>query len=44
MTICTRFGRVLKNPRVHGFGYYRNKPVPINPPGIDLCPLTNPWV
>jgi hypothetical protein len=36
MTICTRFGRFKK----HGFGYYRNKPVPMNPSGIDLCPLT----
>jgi hypothetical protein len=32
----------LKNPRVHGFGYYMNKPVLINPSGIDLYPLTNP--
>jgi hypothetical protein len=34
----------FKNPLVHGFGYYRNKLVPINPLGTDLCPLTNPWV
>jgi hypothetical protein len=34
----------LRLLRVHGFGYYRNKPVPMNPLGIHLCPLTNPWV
>jgi hypothetical protein len=30
MIICTRFGRVLKNSWVHGFGYYRNKHVTMN--------------
>jgi hypothetical protein len=27
-----------------GVVVYRNKPVPINPLGTDLCLLTNSWV
>jgi hypothetical protein len=34
----------FKKPTGSRVGNYRNKLIPINPSGTDLCPLTNSWV